>query len=202
MQSLRLMWWILPTSSMTGRTMRDLYSSPPWLCSTWKKVAILALQIPLTMTVWGRILMVPRSKPYVRHEHADNSPLFAPFVCAECHDYWKEVFQECKSIDGFDISTRTTIVDQEKSTDSAGKEVFELRKRFLDHMHIHKNMESCLAAHQAVGISLYDPESGAISDSNAAHRWVSIVAIRAIFSTVPRSHLPPVLFASCSKMSR
>lgn len=40
------------------------------------------------------------------------SLLFAHFVGAECHKYWKIVLEECKNLEGFDDATRTTIVDQ------------------------------------------------------------------------------------------
>lgn len=82
--------------------------------------------------------------------------LFAHFVGAECHEYWHRVFSECQKLEGFDVESRTTIVDQEKSIDSAYKDVFQNAKMFLDPMHVRKNMGSALGASRAVGISLYD----------------------------------------------
>lgn len=61
-QSLTLMWWTLAILLMAEGTMWDFPLFSPWLRSKSKKVARLALQIPLTVAVWGGSPMVPRSK--------------------------------------------------------------------------------------------------------------------------------------------
>ena len=40
--------------------------------------------------------------------------LFANYVGAECHDYWRSVFQRCCQIKNFDVLRRTVMVHQEK----------------------------------------------------------------------------------------
>lgn len=66
------------------------------------------------------------------------SLLFALFMGAECHEYWKIVFEECKNLEGCNDEAGTTIVYQEKSIDSAYKEVFQNAKLFQNPMHVRK----------------------------------------------------------------
>lgn len=82
--------------------------------------------------------------------------VFAHFVGSECEEYWTSVFNACKSLPGFDITERTTIVDQEKSIDTAYRKVMERAKLFLDPLHVKKNMGPKLGSEKAVGLSLYE----------------------------------------------
>lgn len=40
------------------------------------------------------------------------SIFFSHYIGVECKELWEKVFTECKSIDGFDIATTVTTVDQ------------------------------------------------------------------------------------------
>lgn len=59
-------------------------------------------------------------------------------------------------MESFDDTARTTILDQEKSTESACKDVFQNAKLFLNPMHLLKTIGSPLGSHLAIGLSLYD----------------------------------------------
>lgn len=82
--------------------------------------------------------------------------VFAHFIGAECAEYWKIVFQECKRLPGFDDPTITTILDQEKSIYSAYKDTFTHAKLFLDPVQVRKNLGAALGSKRADRLSLYD----------------------------------------------
>lgn len=82
--------------------------------------------------------------------------VFAHFIGPENNDNWKKVLRECAEIPGFDVPSRTTIVDQEKSIDCAYREVFKEAKMFLDPLHVKKNMGAKLGANKVLGLSLYE----------------------------------------------
>lgn len=81
---------------------------------------------------------------------------FGHFVGAECYEYWKTVFDAMKGIDGYDVAERTTIVDQEKSIDSAYTDAMAHAKLFLDPLHVKKNMSKQLGPEKASALSLYE----------------------------------------------
>lgn len=64
--------------------------------------------------------------------------MFAHHIGSECNETWSKIFQYCKEIEGFDTSERVTIVEQEKSIDSALKNVMENALIFLDPLHVKK----------------------------------------------------------------
>ena len=82
--------------------------------------------------------------------------VFAHFVGAEGMDTWAKVFAAAADIPGFDVPTRTTIVDQEKSIDSAYKRCMRHAKLFLDPLHVRKNLGTALGAGKVVGVRMYD----------------------------------------------
>ena len=82
--------------------------------------------------------------------------VFAHSVGLECYDSWKMVFQACAMMDGFDVETRTTILDQERSIYKAYRECFKKAKFFLDPLHVRKNLRPKLGAIKAIGLQLYE----------------------------------------------
>ena len=82
--------------------------------------------------------------------------VFAHSVGPECYDSWKMVFPACAMIDGLDVETRTTNLDQEKSIDKAYRECFKKAKFFLDPLHGRKNLGPKLGAAKAIGLQLYE----------------------------------------------
>lgn len=82
--------------------------------------------------------------------------VFAHSVGPECYESWKVVFDACAELEGFDVESRTTIVDQEKSIDKAYRECFTNAKLFLDPLHVKKNLGPKLGAGKAIGLHLYE----------------------------------------------
>lgn len=66
------------------------------------------------------------------------------------------MFQLCKNISGFEVSRRTTIVDQYKLIYSAYKQVLRNANLFLTTLHFKKNMAPKLVSSKPVGNSQYD----------------------------------------------
>lgn len=66
------------------------------------------------------------------------------------------MFTALKQIPGFDRDGRVTIVDQEKSIDTAFRSSMEHARLFLDALHVRKNMAAYLGAERANGTALYD----------------------------------------------
>lgn len=81
--------------------------------------------------------------------------LFYHYIGTESEESWRVVFTALKAISGFDRAGRVTIVDQEKSIDSAFRGVMEHAHLFLDALHVKKNMTPSLGAEKAHATSLY-----------------------------------------------
>lgn len=82
--------------------------------------------------------------------------VFAHSVGTECEDVWSKVFQAAKDITGFDRGGRVTIVDQEKSIDSAYRSTMDHAELFLDMLHVKKNMGPKLGPEKSTGLSLFE----------------------------------------------
>ena len=82
--------------------------------------------------------------------------ILANFIRSENYDKWKVVFEAGKSLPGFYVATRMTIVDQEKSIYPVYKYVFDHEKMLLDPLHVTKNMGAKLGSSKSIGHSLYD----------------------------------------------
>ena len=83
--------------------------------------------------------------------------VFGIFVGPECLETWRNIFQACAAIDGFEVPSRTTIVDQEKSIDRAYRECLQHARIFLDPIHVKKNLGAKLeGAEKAIGLQLYE----------------------------------------------
>lgn len=80
--------------------------------------------------------------------------LFAYFVSWEFHEYWYTVLKAPKEIPCINVDSRTTIVHQQKSIDTAFKEVFEHSHMLIDPMYMKKNMGGKLGIEKETGLSL------------------------------------------------
>lgn len=81
--------------------------------------------------------------------------LFAHSIGSECTLSWKRVFNALAEIPHFDIPGRTTIVDQEKSIDSAYASAMKHADYFLDPLHVRKNMLRAVGAEKSDAVWLY-----------------------------------------------
>ena len=108
--------------------------------------------------------------------------VFAHFVGAECLETWTRVFQACAGIEGFDVPLRTTIVDQEKSIDSAYRACLKHAKLFLDPLHVKKNLGAKLGAEKASGLRSYERAVYAPS-------METVGTITSTYSSVQREYL-------------
>lgn len=66
------------------------------------------------------------------------------------------MFEACKCLPVFDVTEQTTIVDQDKSIDTAYQRVMRNAKLFLDPLYVKKNMGPELGNDNAVGLSMYN----------------------------------------------
>lgn len=80
----------------------------------------------------------------------------AYFVGSECEEYWTSLFEAYKCLPGFDVTELTSIVDQEKTIDTAYHKVMRNAKLFLDPLHVKKNMGLKLGNDKDVVLSMYD----------------------------------------------
>jgi len=74
----------------------------------------------------------------------------------ECKDEWKPRFEAAVAVPGFDVAGRVTIVDMEKSIDSAYDDACQHSNKFNDKRHVLKNMSKKLGpAEKTTGPHLY-----------------------------------------------
>ena len=77
-------------------------------------------------------------------------------IAPECKEEWGPRFEAAANVTGFDVPGRVTLVDQEKSIDTAHDEAMAHAQKFNDERHVIKNMTPKLGpTEKATGIALY-----------------------------------------------